>query len=154
MGSAANRNEISATSSRCVGRRHLPPGTGPYMVGTVDVMYEHSEDGAFFRLYYPTPKTDIFKKYKQWPLWLPRKEYGLGYVHFLGKNPKVFGKLFNWLGGDVYVPAVWQAPMLRSDGKFPVLVLSHGLGGNRTTYTTFCCNLASHGFVVAALEHR
>ena len=56
--------------------------------------------------------------------------------------------------GDVYVPAVWQAPMLRNGREFPVIVLSHGLGGNRTTYTTFCCNLASHGFVVAALEHR
>lgn len=37
---------------------------------------------------------------------------------------------------------------------FPVIVFSHGLGGMRTTYSGICCDLASHGYVVAAVEHR
>ena len=37
---------------------------------------------------------------------------------------------------------------------FSVIVFSHGLGGMRTTYSAICCDLASHGYVVAAVEHR
>ncbi|OJD29921.1 platelet-activating factor acetylhydrolase protein [Diplodia corticola] len=38
--------------------------------------------------------------------------------------------------------------------KFPLLVFSHGLGGNRTAYSSVCGEFASYGFVVCALEHR
>ena len=41
-------------------RRHLPPGTGEYSVGCVDIMSDNTETGVFFRLYYPIEKTDIF----------------------------------------------------------------------------------------------
>ena len=37
---------------------------------------------------------------------------------------------------------------------FPVVVFSHGLGAMRTTYSGICCDLASHGYVVASVEHR
>ena len=40
-------------------RRHLPPPTGKYSVGCVDIMDNSSEQGSFFRLYYPVEKTDI-----------------------------------------------------------------------------------------------
>lgn len=56
--------------------------------------------------------------------------------------------------GDVYVPALWQGPLCPSNTQFPVVIFSHGLGGNRTTNTTVCCELASQGFIVASLEHR
>ena len=56
--------------------------------------------------------------------------------------------------GDVYVPALWQAVPLQSSTPYPVIIFSHGIGGNRTTYTTMCLELASQGFVVVALEHR
>ncbi len=56
--------------------------------------------------------------------------------------------------GDVYVPVLWLAPVLDTEGPLPVIVFSHGLGGNRTTYTTLCTHLASHGFIVFVIEHR
>lgn len=136
-------------------RRHLPPGSGEYSVGCVDIMSDNTDTGVFFRLYYPIEKTDIFERNTQWPLWLPRKQYGLGYAHFIKRHSKRFwGKIINWLGGNLYIPTLWQAPLIESDEKFPVVILSHGIGGNRTTYSTFCLELTSHGFVVAAIEHR
>ena len=37
---------------------------------------------------------------------------------------------------------------------FPVIVFSHGIGTSFFPYSSICCDLASHGFVVAALEHK
>lgn len=41
-------------------RRHLPPGSGKYSVGCVDIMNDNNEEGIFCRLFYPVEKTDIF----------------------------------------------------------------------------------------------
>eukprot|EP00208_Stichococcus_sp_RCC1054_P001407 CAMPEP_0206139326 /NCGR_PEP_ID=MMETSP1473-20131121/5532_1 /ASSEMBLY_ACC=CAM_ASM_001109 /TAXON_ID=1461547 /ORGANISM="Stichococcus sp, Strain RCC1054" /LENGTH=591 /DNA_ID=CAMNT_0053533067 /DNA_START=242 /DNA_END=2017 /DNA_ORIENTATION=- len=38
-------------------------------------------------------------------------------------------------------------------GRYPVLVFSHGLGGTRGTYSVLCAELASQGHVVMAVEH-
>ncbi|PVH93778.1 alpha/beta-hydrolase [Periconia macrospinosa] len=38
--------------------------------------------------------------------------------------------------------------------RFPLMVFSHGLGGNRSCYSTMCTEFASYGFVVCAVEHR
>jgi len=38
--------------------------------------------------------------------------------------------------------------------RFPVIMFTHGLGGSRTCYSSICGELASHGFVVCAVEHR
>ena len=37
---------------------------------------------------------------------------------------------------------------------FPVIVFSHGLSGHFYVYSGICSDLASHGYVVAAVEHR
>jgi predicted dienelactone hydrolase len=38
-------------------------------------------------------------------------------------------------------------------GPFPLLAFSHGWGGHRRQSTFLCTHLASHGFVVAAVDH-
>lgn len=56
--------------------------------------------------------------------------------------------------GDLYIPVICNAELKPTDDKYPVIVFSHGLSGWRCTYSAICLELASRGFVVAALEHR
>ncbi|KAH6619553.1 platelet-activating factor acetylhydrolase, isoform II-domain-containing protein [Chaetomium sp. MPI-SDFR-AT-0129] len=42
----------------------------------------------------------------------------------------------------------------QSKPTFPVVIFSHGLGGSRTLYSSICGELASHGLIVVAVEHR
>ncbi len=50
--------------------------------------------------------------------------------------------------------AAVPVPDAAASKPFPAVVFSHGLGAMRTTYSTVCCDIASHGYVVAAVEHR
>lgn len=49
--------------------------------------------------------------------------------------------------------AVFSAPVAGRGGRFPVVLFSPGLGGVRTQNTAWAEELASHGYVVAALDH-
>jgi predicted dienelactone hydrolase len=40
-----------------------------------------------------------------------------------------------------------------ADGVFPLVVFSHGFAGHRRQTTHFCTHLASHGYVVASVDH-
>lgn len=55
--------------------------------------------------------------------------------------------------GTSYIPNISNAPPSK-DKPFPVVIFSHGLTACRTSYSMICSELTSHGFVVAALEHR
>jgi len=53
-------------------------------------------------------------------------------------------------------PPGWQAAVRDVQprkGKFPLVVFSHGFGGHRRQSTFLCTHLASHGYVVAAVDH-
>lgn len=134
-------------------RRHLPLPQGIYPVGCLDIMTEYSSSGCLMRLYYPCSQDDAKDRAMQWPLWLPMKEYLNGYAKFLGMWAFLFRLLFRLVVGDIYIPAAWKAMPIKGM-TFPVIVFSHGLGGCRTSYSTVCAELASHGFIVAAVEHR
>lgn len=40
-----------------------------------------------------------------------------------------------------------------ASGKFPLIMLSHGTGGNRISQMWLACELASNGFIVASVDH-
>lgn len=135
------------------GRKHIPLPTGPFPVGCLDFMTGYSIEGSFFRLYYPcTNNSDTLEKQLQWPAWLPHEDYLNGYASFLKVPKRLFKLSYRYIVGDVFIPAVWEAEP--SKGHFPVVIFSHGVASCRTTYTTICLELASQGYIVAAVEHR
>jgi len=174
-------SKSSAESVASDAPRHLPLPTGPHAVGYADVMTPGDEtDGVFLRLYYPSalPLTETINQHHLWPLWA-EDEYILGFVKFmqamLAKWPSWaprgeflyidqishiapvmhLGCTYVWklLNGKVYCPILKNAP-ISTEKKWPVIIFSHGMGCSRFAYSRICTDLASHGFLVGAVEHR
>ena len=127
--------------------RQLPPLTGNYSVGFTDIIDKQGKDKCLMRLFYPTNvqetpqvETDYFED----------TNYIQGITSFLGA-PDVFASFAKWMWSDLKLPA--DRDGVPTDGNFPVVVFSHGLMGNRFVYSSCCVELASQGFVVAAVEH-
>ncbi len=57
---------------------------------------------------------------------------------------------------DIRSPALVDSPFynMKDSMTFPVVVFSHGLHGFRSKSSGICCDLASHGYIVAAIEHK
>ncbi|KAJ8270637.1 hypothetical protein GJAV_G00117440 [Gymnothorax javanicus] len=127
----------------------IPPGKGPYHVGCTDLMVDHTKQGSFFRLYYPCVESPD----NEMPCWIPSKEYFSGLADFMKINRSLSERIFSYLFGSFRIPAAVDAPF-KPDGKYPVMIFSHGLGAFRTLYSAICAEIASQGFVVAAVEHR
>ncbi|XP_042222416.1 platelet-activating factor acetylhydrolase-like isoform X2 [Homarus americanus] len=132
---------------------HTPLPQGPHVVGCTDIMIGRTKEGTLMRLYYPSKVTDLMSNSEKWTPWFLGEEYTRGLATFIAPSiPSLFSMLFNWQMRGVATPAIWEAAM--AEKKFPVVVFSHGLSANRSIYSTVCSELASHGFVVAAVEHR
>ncbi|XP_035969347.2 platelet-activating factor acetylhydrolase isoform X4 [Halichoerus grypus] len=131
-----------------VGQSKIPKGNGSYSVGCTDLMFDYTEKGTFLRLYYPSQEDDHHSD----TLWIPNKEYFFGLSKYLGTH-WLMGKILSLFFGSMTTPADWNSP-LRTGEKYPLIVFSHGLGAFRTIYSAICIDLASYGFIVAAVEHR
>lgn len=135
-------------------KRQILPGSGEYGVGCTDFMSNSSKAdiGSFFRLFYPIEKSLMSQDASKKALWLPSPEYAKGYASVVTvPGMALFTKL---LAGSTRIPAIWNAPLSPSEQPFPVVIFSHGLSSCRTTYCSVCVDLASQGFIVAAVEHR
>ena len=79
-----------------------------------------------------------------------------GYGFYLKMPWYIAAPIFRLVAGNIPIWAVEKAPPVAADelARLKVIIFSHGLGGIRTTYSTYCTGLASHGYVVAAIEHR
>ncbi|XP_018419148.1 PREDICTED: platelet-activating factor acetylhydrolase 2, cytoplasmic-like [Nanorana parkeri] len=128
----------------------LPPATGPHPVGCTDVMVGAGREGSFFRLFYPCSPSPLHKQ----PGWFPRPEYLAGLIAVRGWNSKLVHYGASVITGNPPIPVIWNGDLIPSKDRKPLVIFSHGLGSFRTTYSSLCAELASHGFLVAAVEHR
>ena len=106
-------------------------------------MYYPMKDALWLRRghWFPSPftvYTEGLSRFLRIPLWLTR--------YFLLSLLGVRGRWYEARDGE-------EDALVAPGHKFPLVLFSHGLGGTSTMYSTLCCELASHGFVVCALEH-
>lgn len=143
----------------------LPTPTGPFTVGCVDISIESY---PLMRLYYPTIITNVRQSTTKW---IPHPNYTEAYLKFLLDirpvkfSSHVTSEVIAERINSVEIPAEYGAPFAGSCKKecddstqkclekYPVIMFSHGRGGMRTRYSATCCDLASHGYIVAVPEH-
>ena len=131
-------------------------------------------DTVLFSLYYPSK--DGAKSSKPRHYWIspPIAIAAEGYARFAHISNFFTNKIFTFLlwvlAGGNRIPAEVDVPLrpydalsasdglsVASDGThagLPVIVFSHGMASSRTSYSQYCAELASRGYVVAAIEHR
>ncbi len=101
-------------------------------------------------------------------LWYPAQKSPAGTqrAQYLGRTEHEARTVSDALAREVGLPgflvdgvprahthSVFNAPVADRGGRFPVVLFSPGSGGVRTQNTAWAEELASHGYVVAALDH-
>ncbi|XP_076275882.1 platelet-activating factor acetylhydrolase-like [Rhynchophorus ferrugineus] len=134
--------------------KHLPLASGPYVPGMVDLMLNYGKESSLVRLYYPSEQNPEERvSNNRWKTWIPDDSYLYGISKVLMLYPFVL-RCVCWWSEHIVIPAVYGAKIKINNNKLKCIVLSHGLGGNRFLYSNICCELASRGFLILALEHR
>jgi predicted dienelactone hydrolase len=139
----------------------LPPPTGPYPVGRITY---HWTDSARADILAPNPAA---RRELVVDVWYPAQaatgQTAADYLpDFAALQRAVgdaglraeFGPAYEALmAGRVRTHSVENAPFARRLGRCPVLIFSHGFGVLSRTYTAQLEDLASQGYVVAAIAH-
>lgn len=80
--------------------------------------------------------------------------YSLVFENYVGGHKQISRTLSKMFLSHKVLWAVEKAPLAVEIDRLPAVLFSHGLYGTRTVYSSICTQLASHGFLVAAMEHR
>lgn len=140
-----------------------------------DFEYKESGEPAFeldtvlFSLFYPSVKGATSSRPKHH--WISNSTVtGEGYARFANVHNTVTNKIFSaglhTIVGGTTIPAevdvpLYGTPSSEGDGQtddvqqqFPLVVFSHGMASSRTDYTHYLGEVASRGYIIAAIEHR
>ena len=134
--------------------RNLPNPDGQYIVGTDVIILEDKNRFETF-----TKETDDYRKIIV-QIWYPATEPSdsiypyLDYkdlkIPYIAKRLEVSEKIINRVN-SIRANGYYKAKPGNND--FPVIIFSHGLGGNRIQNTANIESLASNGYIVFSIEH-
>ncbi|KAM3467060.1 hypothetical protein NHJ13051_005192 [Beauveria bassiana] len=169
----SNTSRLAAYLAKLSPVPAFPQYTGPYKVGTVDVEIPVADlpspspapaaavdagiETIQYRVFYPAVPESVEKPISWLPA--PQRSHVSAYTQFVGINQMLAGML-SFLPRYLHyatIPVHKNAKLLpaTTDNKrWPTMIFSHGLGGNRTSYSYIAGSLASHGVVVVCPEHR
>ncbi|CAK9234888.1 unnamed protein product [Sphagnum troendelagicum] len=122
------------------------------------------------RIFYPT---ETKTRWSPWDVkercWIPHYNYMWGYVARAFAPSSVFSRLGISVIASIFYSVTWfrlpiqasvKKPLLTPKGeegrkkqRLPVVIFSHGIWACHTTYSATCVDLASHGYIVVAVEH-
>ena len=134
--------------------RNLPSPDGQYIVGTDVIILEDKNRFETF-----TKETDDYRKIIV-QIWYPATEPSdsiypyLDYkdlkTPYIAKRLEVSEKIINRVN-SIKANGYYKAKP--RNNEFPIIIFSHGLGGNRIQNTANIESLASNGYVVFSIEH-
>ena len=136
----------------------LPTPTGSHLIGTQIFQWSDSTRMEWFTSEIPDDYRKIMVQ-----LWYPSRsiennnpEPYMDNINIRSKTIGSAGGFSGWLAGHVELiktNSFLNATPDFSSSPYPVLVLSHGITGMRQIHSALIENLASNGYVVAALDH-
>jgi len=130
----------------------LPAPTGPYPVGRTESVWV---DGSRTD---PLSETAGEKRQLVIWVWYPASAEGPHAPYLPSNWVKVHNRdqgIGRWLESDfstIQTHAFEDAPISNQERAYPVLLMQPGMGPVPTDYTVFAENLASHGYVVVAIN--
>jgi platelet-activating factor acetylhydrolase len=134
----------------------LPPA-GPHAVAVHDARLPDIAGGHRLRLFYPSGAASTGRGPARW---LPRSlgtlfadETVVGIMNFVKiPFPQVVAAAVSWVAHSKLY-ATLDCAMSDAMIRYPIVLFSHGLGGSIAGYSIACIDMASHGHIVAAIEH-
>ncbi|RJL23053.1 alpha/beta hydrolase family protein [Bailinhaonella thermotolerans] len=149
------------TAAWALPRPVFPEPSGPYAVGTTVAQWTDPD-----RAETATSRTED-KRTVVVQLWYPaRRDPAAGRAWYLGRTEREARLVARGEADYLGLPSLIldeaarartrsapDAPVAAGGGRFPVVLFSPGLGGVRTQSTAWAEELASRGYVVAALDH-
>ncbi|TQV95636.1 platelet-activating factor acetylhydrolase precursor [Cordyceps javanica] len=174
---SSNTSRLAAYLAKLNPVPAFPEYTGPYKVGTMDVEIPVTDlpspspapanaaaagiETVQYRVFYPAVPESAEKRISWLPA--PQRNHVSAYTQFVGINQMLAGVL-SFIPRHLHyttIPVHKNAKLLpaaadngNDNKRWPTMIFSHGLGGNRTSYSYIAGSLASHGVVVFCPEHR
>tara|TARA_Y100000590_G_scaffold129887_1_gene148406 strand:- start:2819 stop:3907 length:1089 start_codon:yes stop_codon:yes gene_type:complete len=134
--------------------KNLPKPDGNYIIGTdVFILEDFNRDELF------TPNPNDFRKIivQAWYPAIDQSDSIYPYldfpdirIPFIAKRVGISEKMIKHIN-NIKANAYYKA--LPINKEFPIIIFSHGLGGNRTQNSINAESLASNGYTVFAIEH-
>lgn len=145
---------LSAAPS--AGQSYSPLAPGPYPVGvTTTVLVDTSRTDSFTKQF-RTLVTEIWYPATDDARSLPKNRYSDFFPATLSPQIEQALKLVYKKSSFEIDPIFWDNAVRDArvrEGKFPLIIFSHGNGGTRYQNTFWCDYMASHGYIIASADH-